>query len=111
VRASQLSSWHGKSLSCFDRDKLANASITSRKTISLDQLTGRNNNPDEIHCEVIDPEVKRFRSAIRPFMNMIVIYTSREVERIAVKMGHANDYLQRVTHRVIEKDRISNSEA
>jgi hypothetical protein len=44
-------------------------------------------------------------------MSMIVVYTGGEVQRIAVKMGHANDYLQRVTHRVIKKDRISNPEA
>lgn len=68
--------------------------------------TKRNHNPDEIHQEIVDPEVIPFWPAVRDLMDIMVKQTRRVVQCISVQMAHADNYLQWMAQGVLGEYQI-----
>lgn len=71
-----------------------------------DWLTRWNYNPDEVHREVVYPEIIRLWPAVRNTMGVVVNQAGRIVQHVAVQMAHAGDDLQRMAQRVLSEYRI-----
>lgn len=75
------------------------------------KLTHGNNHPDEIHQEIVDPEVVGFRPTVRYSIDVVIEQAGGIVQRIPVQMAQADDYLNRVAQRVLDEDQICNRKA
>lgn len=78
--------------------------------MQLGQLTSWNNHPDEVHKEVIEPEVVRLGSAIDQAEEVFVERISRIVENVAVNLAEGDDQLQGLTEGVLDGDIVGDEE-
>lgn len=69
-------------------------------------LTSRHDDPDEIHPDVIHPEVKRLWTAVRYAFDVVVVQASGIIQDIAVQMGHAYNDAQRMLQRVVDGGQV-----
>lgn len=65
------------------------------------KLTRGNNNPNEVHEEVIAPEIVWFGSAVRQPGVVMVKHAGRIVEHITVELAGRDDRLEGMTERVV----------
>jgi hypothetical protein len=61
------------------------------------RLTARENHPNEIHEEIITPEIKELRPAIRNILVIVIKHARRIVKNQAIDLSHAHNNLQRVS--------------
>jgi len=66
----------------------------------------RENHPDEVHEEVIPPEVQELRSRVCDLRIVVIEHAGSIVENQSINLAHTNDDLQRMAKRV----RIRNEE-
>jgi len=61
------------------------------------ELTAWEDHPDEIHKEIITPEIQKLRSAVCNLLVIVIEHACSIVEDQAVNLAHADDNLQRVS--------------
>lgn len=71
-------------------------------------LTSRNDNPEEVHEEVVSPVVVGLRSGVRNAEVVVVEQTGSVIQDVAVDLTKRDHSLQRVTQRVVGGDHTSN---
>lgn len=76
-----------------------------------EQLTSRDRNPEEVHQHKVKPKVKCLRSGVRHAHHIVVEEAGSIVKRIAVKLTHRNDHLQRIAQRVASDNHRSHNQA
>ena len=77
----------------------------------IGQLTTRKNHPNEIHKEVIAPEIQKFWTRIGDLGIVVIEHASSIVEDQAVDLADADDDLEGVAERVREGDEVGYDEA
>ena len=68
------------------------------------RLTSRDNNPDEIHEEIVAPEIVGFRATIRKPLVVVVKHARRVVQNIAVDLPNTHYRRKGVAQRVFSGD-------
>jgi hypothetical protein len=63
-------------------------------------LTARENHPNEVHEEVVSPEVQKLGSRVRDLRVVVIEHAGCVVENQAVDLAHADDDLEGVAERV-----------
>jgi len=63
-------------------------------------LTARENHPNEVHEEVVTPEVQKLGSRVRDLRVVVIEHAGCVVENQAVDLAHADDDLEGVAQRV-----------
>lgn len=69
-------------------------------------LTKGDHDPDEVHEEIVDPEVVPLRSTVRHSMDVVVEQTGCVVQGIAVQMGHADHDLEWMAQGILAEGEI-----
>ncbi len=65
---------------------------SKRKKESL-KLTTRNNHPQEVDEEIIDPEIQELRTTVRQAEIVVIEHAGCVVEDQSIDLAHADDYL------------------
>jgi len=68
------------------------------------RLTAREDHPDEVHEEVIAPEVEKFRSRVCDLRIVVIEHAGGIVENQSINLAHANNDLKRMAERVRVRD-------
>jgi hypothetical protein len=66
----------------------------------LARLTARENHPDEVHEEVISPEVQKLRSRVCDLRIVVIEHAGCVVEDQTVDLANTDDDLERMAERV-----------
>ena len=85
------------------------AAIVPRK--NRGRPTKRNDDPDEVHQEIVHPEIVGLWPGIRTIMGVVIEETGRIVQRVSVEMRHTSRQLQRMPQRTARKDGIRHPKA
>jgi hypothetical protein len=64
------------------------------------ELTAWEDHPNEIHKEIITPEIQKLRSAICNLLVIMIEHARSIVENQSVDLAYADDDLQRVSQRM-----------
>jgi hypothetical protein len=75
------------------------------------ELTAGEDHPNEVHEEIIDPEVQELRSAICNALIIMVKHACSIVEDETVYLADGDDYLQRMAQGMIYGDESCDNEA
>lgn len=73
------------------------------------KLTARYYDPDEIHEEVVTPEIPCFGSAIRDPFVVVIEHTGRVVEDITVDLPQTHHCLEWMSERMLESNHQRNA--
>lgn len=73
-------------------------------------LTAWDDDPDEVHEEIISPEVVRFWSAVCKTFVVVIEHACSVIEDVAVYLAKRDQGLQRVTKRMVVGNHQCNSE-
>ena len=78
---------------------------------STAELTRRDNDPDEVHEEIVEPEVESLWSAVCDISVVMVEGVGCIVEDQSIHLANADDDLERVSKRVRGRNKYRNHEA
>ena len=66
----------------------------------MEELTAREHHPDEVHKEVIPPEIQELRARVCDLLIVVVEHAGGIVEDESVDLADADDDLERVAERM-----------
>lgn len=88
-----------------------NTPLSTTKDQITGKLTAREHHPDEVHEEIVHPEVQKFRSRVCDACVEMIEHAGGIVEDQSVDLTNTNDDLERMTERVRGRDKQGNDEA
>jgi len=78
----------------FATDNLCRLLVCVKRKGEQAPLTEGNDDPDEVHEEIVDPKVITLRPTVCHPVDIVIKQARRVIQRIPVQMAHADDYLQ-----------------
>lgn len=74
-------------------------------------LTSRNDDPDGVHGEVVEPKVVSLWPAVADLVEIVVKHAGGIVEDVSVYLAQGDDHLEGMAQRMVDGDEICKEEA
>lgn len=75
------------------------------------RLTGRHDDPDGVHGEIVKPKVVSLWPAVADLVEVVVEHASSVVEDVSVYLAQGDNHLEGMAQRVIDGNKICEQEA